>query len=220
MGYVQQQLLEKLMDLMKEKSMEVNDDGSSNLDRNSFKFLHKLEFPSFDGTHPRNSVKKCFRYFVLCKIPESQRVDVASIHFTRKAETWFASYIAVKKQVDWSDFIVDVCSCFKEELGSKVVEDFLKLQQWGSVEAYLGKFEELKSLMLQRTPVLSNDYFIASFIAGLKPHLKPFVKALNPLTLDDAIHFAWLQEEVAEAFRLNRPPAVNRPPLLPTPGGS
>ena len=115
---------------------------------------------------------------------------------------------------------MDVCSRFKEELGSKVVEDFHKLQQWGSVEDYLEKFEGLKSLMLQRTPILPDDYFITSFIAGLKPHLKPFVKALNPLTLDDAIHFTRLQEEAAEAFRLNRPPAVSRPPLLPTPGGS
>ena len=65
-----------------------------------------------------------------------------------RAETWFASYIAVKKQVDWSDFIIDVCSRFKEELGSKVVEDFHKLHQWGSLDEYLEKFEGLKSLML------------------------------------------------------------------------
>ena len=96
MGNVQQQLLEKLMDLIKERSVEVNDDGSSNLDRNSFKFLPELEFPSFDGTHPRNWVKKCSRYFVLCKIPESQRVDVASIHFTGKAETVCKLYCCQK----------------------------------------------------------------------------------------------------------------------------
>ena len=87
---------------------------------------------------------------------------------------------------------MDVCNRFKEELGNKVVEDFHRLQQWGSVDDYLEKFEELKSLMLQKTPVLPDDYFIASFIAGLKPHLKAFVKALNPLTLDDAIQFARL----------------------------
>jgi len=75
-------------------------------------------------------------------------VDVASIHLIGKAEIWFASYVAVRKNVDWSDFIVDVCNRFKEELGSKVVEDFHKLQQLGSVEEYLDKFEDLKSLLL------------------------------------------------------------------------
>ena len=143
-----QQILGKLAELAKEKQMEVNEEVSSNIDRNSFRFLPKLEFPSFDGSNPRHWVKKCSRYFTLCKIPDSQRVDVASIHLIGKAEIWFASYVAVRKNVDWSDFIVDVCNRFKEELGSKVVEDFHKLQQLGSVEEYLDKFEDLKSLLL------------------------------------------------------------------------
>jgi len=75
---VQQHMLEKLMDLLKDKGPEVNDEISSNLERNS---LLKLEFLSFDGINPRNWVKKCSTYFSLCKILESQRVDVASMHF-------------------------------------------------------------------------------------------------------------------------------------------
>ena len=94
--------------------------------------------------------------------------------------------------MDWCDFVVDVCGPFKEELGTKVVEVFRKLQQWSSVDDYLKKFEELKPLMLQKKLVRPHDYFIAGFIVGLKPHLKPFVEALNPLTLDDAILFARL----------------------------
>ena len=56
------------------------------------------------------------------------------------------------------------------------MEDFYKLQQRGTMDEYLERFEELKSLMLQRTPMLPEDYFIASFVGVLKPHLKPFVK--------------------------------------------
>ena len=96
---------------------------------------------------------------------------------------------------------MDVCNHFREELGSKIVEDFHKLQQMGSVEDYLEKFEELKSLLLQNIPMLPDDYFVSSFIGGLKPHLKPFVKALNPLTLDDAIRFARLHEDAGDALR-------------------
>jgi len=59
----------------------------------------------------------------------------------------FASYIVVKKNVDWSDFIMDVCNRFKEEFGSKVV-DFQKLKQARIVEECLERFEELKSLLL------------------------------------------------------------------------
>jgi len=143
-----QQIMEKFAELTKERQLEVNEEISSNVDRNSFRFLPNLEFPSFDGCNPRNWVKKCPRYFALCKIPDAHRVDVASIHLTGKAETWFASYIAVRKNVDWSDFIVDLCNRFRKELGSKIVEDFHKLHQLGSVEEYLEKFEDLKSLLL------------------------------------------------------------------------
>ncbi|KAJ8446373.1 hypothetical protein Cgig2_019266 [Carnegiea gigantea] len=99
----------------------------------------------------------------------------------------------------------------------EVVEDFRKLHQWGSMDEYLEKFEGLKSLMLQKTPVLPDDYFIASFVAGLKPHLKPFVKALNPLSLDDAVQFARLQEEATEALKVNKNLVGAKSPLLPTP---
>ena len=75
------------MELTKEKSLEVNEEISSNSDRNSFKFLPILKFPSFDGTNPQNWVKKCSRYFSLCKIPDSQRVDLAVIYLIGKAET-------------------------------------------------------------------------------------------------------------------------------------
>jgi len=148
MAAMETQIMAKLAQLTKERNLEVNEEISSSADRNPFWFLPKLEFPSFDATNPRNWIKKCSRYFALCKIPDEQRFDVASIHLTGKAETWFASYIAVKKNVDWSAFIMDVCSRFREELGSKVVEDFHKLHQMGSLDAYLERFEEFRSLLL------------------------------------------------------------------------
>jgi len=135
---------------------------------------------------------------------------------TGKAERWFASYITIKKNVDWSEFIMDVCNRFREELGSKVVEDFHKLQQMGSVEDYLEKFEELKSLLLQNIP-LPDDYFVSSFVGGLKPQLKPFVKALNPVTLDEAIKYARLHEDAGNTERHYQRSPSPRPPLLPTP---
>lgn len=50
--------------------------GRHNLDTgnsNSLKFVPKLEFPKFDGTNPRCWMKKCARYFDLCKIPAEQK---------------------------------------------------------------------------------------------------------------------------------------------------
>ena len=32
-------------------------------------YVPKLEFPKFDGSNPRIWIKKCCKYFSLCKIP-------------------------------------------------------------------------------------------------------------------------------------------------------
>jgi len=53
-------------------------------------------------------------------------------------------------------------------------------------------------------------------VAWLKPHLKPFVKALNPLSLDDVVQFARLQEEAIKALKVNKNLVGAKSPLLPT----
>jgi len=65
--------------------------------RNIMHFNPKVEFPAFDGSNPRNWVKKCAKYFNLCRISDDQKVDLASMHFQGKAKTWFSSYILGKK---------------------------------------------------------------------------------------------------------------------------
>jgi len=55
--------MEKLVEVTKDKGLEINEEISSNSDRNSFKFFPKLDFPSFDGSNPRNWVKKMILVF-------------------------------------------------------------------------------------------------------------------------------------------------------------
>jgi len=138
-------------------------------------FNPKVEFPTFDGTNPKGWVKKCARYFSLCQIGDEQKVDLAVLHFKGLAEIWFSSYILGRRHITWEEFIVDVCSRFRDDLGSKVVEDFNKLQQMGTLEEYLARFEELKALLLVRNPTMPEAHFLESFIGGLKPAIKSFM---------------------------------------------
>lgn len=41
-----------------------------------------------------------------------------------------------------------------------------------------------------------------------------FVKALNPLSLDDVVRYAKLQEDAVEALKLANKPATIKPPIL------
>ena len=135
-------------------------------------FNPRIEFPFFDGSNPRSWIKKCSKYFCLCKTPPSQKVEIASLYMSGKAELWFNGYAMCRPQMVWEEFVVDVCARFGDELGSQVVEDFNKLTQLGSIDQYLERFEDLKSLMLLKNPTLPPDYFVDSFVGGLSPQLK------------------------------------------------
>lgn len=52
-----------------------------------------------------------------------------------------------------------------------VVEEFNKIRQGGLVADYQRTFEELKALMLNHNPYLTEAYFFSSFISGLNEEL-------------------------------------------------
>uniref|UniRef100_A0A803N6B6 Uncharacterized protein n=1 Tax=Chenopodium quinoa TaxID=63459 RepID=A0A803N6B6_CHEQI len=54
-------------------------DGGSNPTRTLW-YVPKLEFPKFDGMNGRMWIKKCNKYFKLCKICDEQKVDLASLN--------------------------------------------------------------------------------------------------------------------------------------------
>ena len=109
-----------------------------------------------------------------------------------KDELLYNEYALTRPQVIWEDFVVDICARFRDELGSQVVEDFNKLNQTRSIDEYLERFEELKSLMQLKNPLPPTDYFVDSFVGGLSPQLKSFTKAFKPQTLIAVMDYAKL----------------------------
>lgn len=149
--------------------------------------MPKLEFPKFDGTNPRTWMKKCSRYFELCKIPAEQKVDLATLYMVDKVESWVGSYLSGKRNVDWDDLIVDLTARFRDDTTVNIVEHFNKLYQEDNLESYIDKFEHLRSIMKQHNHVLPDGYVFDSFVSGLKPAVKPFVKAFKPTTMAKAM---------------------------------
>jgi len=64
-----------------------------------------------------------------------------------------------------------------------VVEEFNKLVQHRSVEEYVEKFEEIKSLMNALNPTLPETYYISSLLGVMKDGIRPMLKILKPATL-------------------------------------
>ncbi|XP_056698524.1 uncharacterized protein [Spinacia oleracea] len=226
----------KFMQTLKDSATSNEDTSFSTPKSQSTRTLGmhpKLTFPKFDGTNPRIWVKKCCKYFSLCKIPEEQKVDLASLNMTDKAESWMMIYLSVRKSiiVDWNDFVADLYARFRDSSAQNVVENFNKLQQTGLLEDYVDEFENLRSIMMMNNHILPETYLLESFVGGLKAAVKPFVKAFKPDSISEAIDLARLQEEnlVATKTTYKQPfyspkplqsvPLLtnNKPPLLPTP---
>ncbi|KAE8732994.1 auxin response factor 18-like [Hibiscus syriacus] len=109
----------------------------------------KIEIQMFDGTNLRGWVRKYQMYFSIFKVPKNQKMELATMYLTGKAEIWFDGYIAQKHKVNWHEFTADICHRFCDQNCNDIVEEFNKLTQRHSVEDYHDKFEELKSYMLQ-----------------------------------------------------------------------
>ena len=86
------------------------------------------------------------------------------------------------------------------------MEEFNKLIQDKSVDDYIERFEELRSLMSALNPSLAESYYVSSFISGLKEDIKPMLKILKPSNVLMAFEQARWQEESNNALtRRSRP---------------
>jgi len=162
-----------------------------------------MEFPYFDGNDPKGWIKKYTRYFTLCKIIEDQKVDLVALHLRGWAEIWFSSYILRRRKLTWEEFIYDISARFKDNLGSKVVEEFNKLTRMGPLDDYIAKFEELKALLLLRNPTMLESFFLESLIkGGLTTAVKPIVRSFKLATVSEAIEYARQQEASIQALKI------------------
>ena len=177
--------------------------GAKKFDKsNAFGFANvktpKVELMKFGGNNPREWIKKCQRFFLLNPIPYDQRVLFASLHLEGLAETWFQNCFESVEGVSWEMFVENLCARFTDSSHENIVGEFIKLQQVSTVNAYQEKFESLKPLVLSKNKGLSEEFFVDSFLSGLKDEIRLTIKMFNPKTLNHAYSLARLQEATLE----------------------
>ena len=139
-------------------------------------------------------------------VPEKQRVPLAAAYFNEVVDAWYQGSLRQGMIYTWEEFSEKLCEQFGERSMMDVVEEFNKLRQTSNVESYQKCFEELRSLMIQHNPHLSETYFVSSYLGGLNDKLRPMVKVLRPQSVEQASKNARLQELVVGALmRKQRP---------------
>ena len=130
--------------------------------------------------------------FTLYQVQEQQKVVLASAYLNEAGDAWFQGWLATKEGSPWIVFARDLCTRFGDKSLRDVIEEFNKLKQEGTMQAYQLKFEELRSLMVVHQPHLTEEYFVSSFISGLGDEVRPMVKMMQPGTVEQAADSARL----------------------------
>ncbi|XP_026447045.1 uncharacterized protein LOC113347590 [Papaver somniferum] len=175
----------------------------------------KVDFPRFDGTNPRGWAQKCERYFAFHNFAESDRVDMAAIHFDSKVDSWFLNYQQGKHKMSWDTFIHDLCVRFEDVAHDNYVGSFNKLSQSTKVEDYYDRFEHFKAFMVANNPTLPESFYTLSFISGLKDEIRTTVQMFKPEDTSHAFYLARMQH----ASLVNSPKQLKYPsrPFIPSP---
>ena len=92
-------------------------------------------------------------FFTQYRVGNEQRVEMDALYLNYVAEVWYQSMVLSGGIPNWIEFKEDLISRFGEIVVSDVVEEFNKLQQIGTVDEFIWRFEDLKARMLIRNPV-------------------------------------------------------------------
>ncbi|XP_026399465.1 uncharacterized protein LOC113295338 [Papaver somniferum] len=159
--------------------------------------------------NPRGWVQKSERYFQIHNIEEHQKVSVASIYLEGKADKWFLNFQIAKPFLSWKKLSEGVYARFENPVDDNFIGSFNKLCQVTTVEEY---FEQFEALMLKSNPHLTEQYFVMSFISGLKAEIKNFILMFCPATLLQAFSLARMQEHKS---RSGNTTPKSSPPISP-----
>ena len=112
-------------------------------------------------------------------VAERHKVTVAATYLNDAGDAWYQGWSKVREERRWEEFAEELCERFGDRGLSDVVDEFNKLKQVGTVLDYQLRFEELKALMLNHNPYLTEAYFVSCFLKWLERGAKANVEGAS-----------------------------------------
>ena len=101
---------------------------------------------------------------------------------------------------NWEDFTVELIKRLENVKQMDLVEEFNKLQQTSTVQAYQEKFEELMAEAVIVAPSLPESFYISRFLSELNDEIRSTVKIHDIGSLSEVFKKAKLQESANKAY--------------------
>ena len=177
--------------------------------------MGRLFLPNIDGSSNSSAkawVEKLDIYFQLNKVPKSEAIKIAALHFDGEAHNWWFHELStlVHASVNaYSKFTRILVERFDRKDPKAPFMSLAKLKQLGNAESYISEFLRLSVMVLD----LSVARRVYMFIDGLDEPLHGLVKSTKPITLHDAIERArYLQYALpkAKATFQNKPSYLSK----------
>lgn len=132
----------------------------------------KLDLPKFAGDDLQGWLYQAEEYFAFHSIGDGAKIQIAALHMTKDALAWIHGLCRNKLLSTWEKFMDDLRERFGVFAFEDRLEDLSRLQQTGTVAAYMAQFENL----LNEVEGQNKESLITFFIRGLKPDIRSQLK--------------------------------------------
>lgn len=161
--------------------------------------LPRIDFPIFDGEHPKVWRDKCEKYFSMFNVPVHVWVLFATINFRGNAELWLQTYEAQHSINSWPELCVAVEQKFARDMYHNYMRDLPTIRQTTDVLEYANRFEQAKHRILVHNKDMGEVFFVQKFLDGLKYNISNAITLHKSRIVDAALSLAPMQEKILEA---------------------
>lgn len=176
--------------------------GENHSQRSSFPTPYKLpkvEFPKFDGTNARNWVVKANKFFMLNPGMDTYtKIMFASLYLEGLVDHWFQTIQLEQPGLTWEALVDLLLQRFSSGNQENLVGRFNKMVQKGTVAEYIAEFEELCGYVLTHHNVHTLDFYLSSFLSGLRADIQQALYVYKPRSLNEAMEKAREQETLVD----------------------
>jgi hypothetical protein len=174
-----------------------------------------MQFPVFNGEHPKLWRTLCEQYFLMYGTQESYWVTMAILNFAGAASIWLQSVRNKVVLLGWDEFRTLLCTRFGRDRHQLLIRQFYSIKQTSTVTEYIERFEILVNHLASYSDTIHPYYLLTRFIEGLRKDIRAVVMVQRPQDLDTACSLACLQEEVIAATQADRGYHETNPFLAP-----
>ncbi|XP_052727212.1 uncharacterized protein LOC128194836 [Vigna angularis] len=143
--------------------------------------VKRIELPTFNGNDPAGWISKAEIYFKVQETSEMVKVNLAHLCMEGGTIHFFNSLLNDYEVLSWDNLKKELLERYGGMREGSVYDQLTTLNQTGSMDEYIGRFE----CLIAQIPKLHDEQYFSYFTHGLREEVRAKVRSLhiaNPLT--------------------------------------